>query len=369
MQLKYHQATYDLLIQNRIDPSEILQEAAKELSVYPLESEWRRRAIASHRLRALHWQNFNLHLDSPHFSHINIERLNTLERRFSVVLPASVREWFSLNFVPDLMTFLKDITVLSIHKFRPFAANQYDETGRHDLWEFANGEFGDQDIYRVAFESGKSDDPPVFVERKTLDQYSPAFSDMIYLSCWDLIAETVFRYHFVIRDLTDYGAPSVLTLLPQHRISVSKLQEQYLERSGNFRTRFYNQTVRINLVHYRDYVTLGFFHAHDEGSLKTLIAELWGEDRPIFRTDDIVDINEISLKVLNELNHKRILHELALIDGWVSSDRLGKQLNYFGSGLLDHLKILVGKGDIEAHPDNEADAPQEQLYRLKPSSS
>jgi hypothetical protein len=361
MQLKYHQAIFDLLMKHRINARNYVQDIEKGMLTDTVTKNARIRQI----IRRMN--HFNHLLDNAHITEINLQQLNYLEHRFSVVLPPSVREWFSLNFVPVLMSF-KSMGYLPIHKFRPISHQKYDKSERHDLWEFTTYDFIGQDVESIVFKIDEGDDPPVFVVADSIVPIAPRFSEFIYLFFWDWLTEATFKYSFHLRDLADHpGAPAVLALPPHQRLLVSDLRNRYQERHGNFRTRFYDDNTWIRIAATKKHMSFGAFHTRTAEQLRQLIITLWGENAPVFRMENYA--HEGSRAVLEALRHEHIIRALREIGDWRSANELSDHLNANVFDLIDDLNKLVERGQVEFHPDNQDDKPKDNRYRLKPLSS
>lgn len=360
MQLKYHQEIFDLLMKHRINSQQYVQDMEKGMLTDVQTQNARIRQV----IRRMN--HFNHLLDNACVSEINLQQLNYLEHRFSVVLPSAVREWFSLNFVPTLMSF-KSMGYLPIHKFRPLSHQIYDETHRHDLWEFTTYDFIGQDVESIVFKIDEGDNPPVFVVADNIVPIASTFSEFIYFFFWDWAAEATFKFSFSLRDLTDYpGAPKFLSLQPEQRLRISDLRKRYRERHGNFRTRFYDDNTWIRIAATKNHMSSGTFHTYTAEQLHQLIITLWGDNAPVFRMDNYA--HDGSRAVLEALRHAHIVRALSEISDWISANDLSDHLHAYVFELIKDLTKLVERDQLECHPDNRDDRAKDNRYRLKRST-
>src|SRR5436190_1156115 len=94
MELRYHQATHTMLTAQPIDTAACLK--------YLAESE---SAFGQYLSRYKAWTTFPLYQREPVISANAVQTLDDFEHRFNLTLPASVREWFSLDIgLPMLYT-------------------------------------------------------------------------------------------------------------------------------------------------------------------------------------------------------------------------------------------------------------------------
>src|SRR5579859_7515243 len=111
MGLTYHQATYDLLTKRPIDMQRAIENYTQYYDIFVqgfIESGQYTDEIAEQyrhmREQALAWTRLDLFQRPVAQSKQNVEQLDVLEKSYKVQLPASVREWFSLDIVPDIMS-------------------------------------------------------------------------------------------------------------------------------------------------------------------------------------------------------------------------------------------------------------------------
>src|ERR1041385_4738698 len=254
MQLKYHQATYDLLTEKSLDP----QRAIENFTVY--YDALLRGHITSgqytdeigkkfeHELScALAWTRLDLYQRSIHFSQTNIEQLDALEETYHVILPAAVREWYSLDITPEIMSASNSgVGFIPIGDFKPFSKMIDDlnpDAAREDLWYFLFSEYIDQGGDYIAFKIDSGDDPPVFAEYLgDFIELAPTFSQFLYLYFWDWLGHYTFIHGFRI---LEHSTLLNLNLPPRYNVPVDQLRERFSILEDNRQMRFYDEHTRI----------------------------------------------------------------------------------------------------------------------------
>jgi hypothetical protein len=211
MQLKYHQATYKLLTQDFIDPQPAIDLFEKyeaphvfEINKQKIGDAAAHKKVAEWREYLLGWTGLNLHNRHANFSSENIDSLDNLEKQYSVKLPQSVREWYSLDIAPEIMSVHGNgypPLYEPIEKIGPLSERDFAWrfSPRDDLWYFLISEYIDQGGQEILFQVGTTDDPPVFALHG--DEYielASKFSEFIYRHFWVWHARYVFRYNFFI---------------------------------------------------------------------------------------------------------------------------------------------------------------------------
>lgn len=174
MPLQFHQTTYDLLTSAVIDPQRAIKRYTEYYDAfvqgYISSGQYTHEVGESYRQRreeALAWTRLDLYQRPVHFSEANIYQLNQLEEKYHVSLPSAVREWYSLDITPGIMSApLPEFGFVSISDFKPFSEWMEMDVSikdkRDDLWYFLNSEYIDQGGESIAFKIDAGDDPPVF---------------------------------------------------------------------------------------------------------------------------------------------------------------------------------------------------------------
>ena len=111
VQLKYHHNTYELLTQHRIEPQKAIDERSgyefSFIPYYSIEGQTPEETLerkAEEQKRRLAWTKLQLYQRPVQFSEANSQQLDSLERHYNVKLPTAVREWYSLDIAPEIMT-------------------------------------------------------------------------------------------------------------------------------------------------------------------------------------------------------------------------------------------------------------------------
>ena len=174
MELKYHQSAYDLLTQTRIDVSRVVE-------AFDLDEKYQ---------WMQDWTQFDLYQRPATFSEDNIAKLNQLETRYNVKLPASIREWFSLDITPEIMC------IWDAQGYPPFPARIEEfvpsPSPYSHLWKFLLAEYIEQGGEYIYFHIDDGDDPSVFA--KWGDDYTPSRITFfaVYLSALLVMANTLY---------------------------------------------------------------------------------------------------------------------------------------------------------------------------------
>jgi hypothetical protein len=90
MQLKYHQATYDLLTQKPIETQRTIEQYTNHFNnlIRGAGSDHTRQEWEKHLTDALAWTKLSLYQHPIQLSEKNIQQLDTLEAKYQVKLPA-----------------------------------------------------------------------------------------------------------------------------------------------------------------------------------------------------------------------------------------------------------------------------------------
>jgi hypothetical protein len=365
MQLKYHQEILDLLIHVQRDLQAFIREKAQEPLRLSDNPRQRRDEIARHRRWLLHWRLFTYLVEKPCLLEANIRQLNAVERRYSVTLPASVREWYSLNFVSHLMAirgYEKVAAPAPIIKWQPFTARDWDESQRHDLWMFMFYEFINQGGDDIAFKIDEGEDPPVFAEAdEEIFELSQTFSGFISLFFGDWVVDRTFKYHLTISNSHTLSRLSQSVALPQGRIlTLEDLRPLYQEQHGNRKVRFYDENLQIRASINGNVVSHATFYARTSEQLVYHISNIWGDDGPMFR---IRTNHEGSQPILHKMRSKYLLRILQTLNGWISAGDLASHFNCSVQEILVALAPLVESQVVDAHFENKHWLPHTQRYR------
>lgn len=286
MQLNYHQATYDLLTQQVIDPQIAIENRAeaeqlrrKMITPDEAPNEFEKH-LAKTREEVLHWTTLPLYQHPPTVSQSNVEALNQVEERYGVPIPVAVREWYSLD-IANAMMMAHGFGAQPIAEFAPMSiyANKWFVSPREDLWYFLYHEFIDQGGEPIVFQLG-SDDPKVLARyRDTYLEVAPTFSEFIYLHFWDWYRGYTFPYTVSVRPI----------MQEQYYLDFEVLHSTYHELRGNTGVRFYDDLVTIKV--YRD-LEAGFppavwtrfkggqFSSSSLPALRQALINLWGDQLP-----------------------------------------------------------------------------------------
>jgi hypothetical protein len=379
--LKYHQATYDLLTKEYIDPKPAIdafeKSAPYQNQMYKQQGQGEdvaRQKLEDERNDTLAWTKLDLYQRPVTFSQSNIEKLDALEAKYQVKLPEAVREWYSLDILPAVMALSHGsyISPKPIEEFSPAKA----EKNRPDLWYFYFAEYIDQGGDSIYFQMDQGDNPPVYAEYgKDYRLLKPSFSEFIYRHFWLFQTHYCFPYYVHIWSNNAFKSkmnPS------RYWISLTDMAKLFTPSSSG-KYHFYDEHSRIlgsaqgEVVNSMietvnpDFLAGGSFHTKTPETLKNLILHLWGNDGPVFHMETSNPELDPMLKELKQEKLKRLFQSS---NDWLSQAELAKKLNLLSprpiGELYDVLNNLLNLGEIEAHPDNEAKSNPENRYRLKP---
>jgi hypothetical protein len=374
MQLKYHQATYDLLTQTRIDVKPAIDEVEAYLSQQSVDREW-------YKQKYLAWTTLDLYQHPVTFSPDHIAQLDALEQRYQITLPAAIREWYSLDIGPAMMTtsrtggtLIPEIKPLDHKQYHRYA-NDHPEKWK-DFFFFLEDEYAMFAYNEFGFQINVGENPPVaFKWNHVIFDYMPSFSDFLYLHFRDWLMRYTYPYEVELFPRTD------LKNAPPLAVPFSRIRQQYTELKMAGERRFYDAHVWIqantldlqNAMFQKEKASFGTPHemltsgicrAADAESLKQLIHNLWGSESPLasmmsFNSDlanDFLDElrRDVLLKIFHDSSDWLSLEDLQAIQETVMPKQIEKLI-----------KRLIEEGLIEAHPDNSDKRPMEQSYRLQ----
>jgi hypothetical protein len=384
--LKFHQATYDLLTSEYIDPKRAIDvfeqyEAPLMLNHYKDKGEeFARQKLEEHRNKVLSWTKLELHKRPVTFSQANIDKLDALETKYQVKLPESVREWYSLDICPEIMSLSHGSYVhhKDIEEFSPLSelTGVYQNKSRPDLWYFYFAEYIDQGGDIICFQTQQGDNPPVFAEyARDYKVLKPSFSEFIYMHFWLFRANYCFPYSFYLRSINNF-----LSMISPSRywILLARMSELFTN-SLSGKLHFYDEQSRIlghpeekienNLIATVNDTVLagGHFRAKTIEAIENLIIRLWGNDAPLFHMES--DNLEL-IALLNSLRQVNLRQVFETRQDWISysemENKFGLSSNSSKYSLTTSLDYLISLGEIEAHPENDTKRNPENRYRLKP---
>ncbi len=385
MQLNYHHDTYELLTQHRIDPQKAIDEVSEDKlgynPFYFIQGETLEETLkkqAEERERRLAWTKLQLYQRPVQFSEPNTQQLDLLERRYNVKLPAAVREWYSLDIVPQIMT-TRGWGPDTIDEIRPLAKvdSSYLELEHsvENLWFFLHDEYVEQGGEYLTFTINAGDDPPVIAlsgDRQV--ELAAHFSEFIYLHFWDWYGHYTLDYYFYM-----HQHPAILSMqIPErYHIPIERLRQEFSELKSSRGLRFYDEHCRIfadpyrlwqdNQMIRRDHIiTGGIFRADSADALKDLIKRLWGDDIPVFR---ISGLTPKHAETIDPLRRDLLRRVLAQSNDWIPAGTLAFQLGatipVLDSDMVEHLRWLIESGEVEEQPTDLPTAQAERRFRLK----
>lgn len=377
MQLKYHQATYNLLTKTYIDPTKAIERYDRyDEAIHQDESSTQRQ---KRRSMMLAWAELELFQHPVRFSDRNIKMLDALEDHYGVRIPAAVREWYSLDFVPEIMSAYERGIAVDIDGFKPLAEMEEIEASglpdlKNDLWYFLMAEYVDQGGDYLFFSISAGDDPPVFTEypehNYKLIELAPTFSQFILFHFWDWYGSYMFEHSVSI--LYHPRWDPVFSLPARYHVPFGRLRKHYAELGGN---RFYDEHTHIwaqnchgddgNMV---DTMIGVEIRADTMEVLVETIKRLWGDDAPVFRMKGGWESEEATM-LLTQLQRAQLRKVLQQSDDWIAAPdlayQLGASIPVLSTPMAEQLTWLIEQGEVEAHPNNRDDAKSEKRFRAK----
>jgi hypothetical protein len=282
MKLRYHQATFDMLTQTPIDTTRHLHALAEYEVALGLAPDKNRRL----------WTTMPLYHHEAQFSESNVLLLDTFENKYGVKLPASMREWYSL-----------DIGLPMLWVDGAWWPVQLSDLGNPD--RIIRGEIQLLDHNLLVFMEEQQagdwcvrlkdhDDPPVYwlMEGSDLEKHppdirlqkdAPRFSDFIYCFLWDWLAAYRSEYWFSISSTRVIPR---LRLEPEYYIPLAFLYPQFheIQQQAFHGHRFFSKTQRFCMHTAPDdpsRVGEGYFGADSAQALQDLIWRIWGNSPPL----------------------------------------------------------------------------------------
>lgn len=383
--LQYHYDTYMLLTEKPIDPQDAIDEQINEepllLSYYSVDrqitSETLRKVSEEHE-HSLAWTKLHLYQRPIRFSGSNRRQLELLEQRYNVKLPAAVREWYSLDIVPEIMT-VRGIGPYHISELGPITENELfsrhnSDRSLQNLWYFLYDEYIGQGGEFITFRIDAGDDPPVVALGDNQIELAGHFSEFIYHHFWDWLGQYAFEYWFLIHDYPMANGPRIPE---RYHIPVERLRQEFSELKSKRNLRFYDEHCRIfaqayalwkddKLISLDHIITGGTFQADSIPALTNLIKRLWGDNAPVFLIDSSDPKYTEHIDLLRRDFLRRVLGE---VNDWISADRLapmlGASVPVLNLSMIVQINWLIDHSEIEAHPDNVHKLQPEHCFRLK----
>lgn len=387
MQLKYHQPTYDLLTQSRIDPQKAirdydarntLEDVVTWAEIRHENLDERKQRYKYYRSKALSWTRLNLFQRPAAISEENVRKLDAFERDHHMQFPASVREWYSLDIAPDVMS-ANDLNLLEhldIPEFQiPSVIDSLSTSDpRDDLWCFLFGEISNQGGDHVYFQTGKSDDPPVLARlNRTFIEIAPTFSEFLFVYYWDWFGRYHFEHKLLTTDKTGIGP---LPLPERYHVPLDRLGQFYKRLSNSTEPRFYDAHTRI-WVRYPFNMTpaerqkstlmsIGVIHADSLTAARSAVEKLWPDDAPLFYLDSMRD--DAVNAMVSTMQLARIHKILDDAPGWISGPELYAAVVGHDTdrnfALRHHLIRMLSRGEIETDPPSGDTPLADRRFRL-----
>jgi len=362
-QLQYHQKTYDLLTQNPFDVQAYVKMIENEhetdvqahVRATDDEKNQMRERHAQWRNRHLQWAKLDLYQRPVQFSDKNIQELNKWEAHHNFKLPASVREWYSLDIAPQIMG-TKAIEYMDIPDLYPDERN----TCYFLYWEYV-----DQGGDSLAFRLDAGDDPPVVAwYSNDLPMIEPMFSQFIYCHFFDWYANYQFPYYFSVfyHPILSFGGMAEAT---QYHMPIQHFRIHFDELTTHYEMRFYDEHYRMYLrplaitndsgeiTATTDKIAGGNFLADSLEHLKTLPTLVWGDNPPYFHmeqyTHDDVDkwITSMCVQVIKDGFDK--YHDWFNVEDIVSTLKLPRNIM---ANVARRLQAGIEINLVAPHPDN-----------------
>ncbi|MEO1286780.1 MAG: SMI1/KNR4 family protein [Chloroflexota bacterium] len=382
MKLKYHQATYDLITQDKIDPSDFIAEIEEDaqaiISSFEEGSERQKAVIVEreyHQTKMLAWTNLDLYQRPVQFSHENMQKLHEIENKYNVKLPASVREWYSLDILPEIMA-LRSFFYYKIEQLKP------DEDGN---WHFVHWEYIGQGGETLCFRTDEGDNPPVYPIGYESWVIGDSFSEFIHGHFWDWHTEYIYPYTFSMRS---YPPPAPLPLQIASRFHVHRskfdknfnnlIHNRYFNDDDSLRMYVNNECIlddNMNLIEVTDMVSSGTFYSKSAQVLEDCIYTIWDEitpplshmNTPLVYADMYYDEMQ---EMFEKLERKHIFDALEMKQDWIDVDSMIAMFlsvehlsNFeFSESIFDW---LLTHPDIERHPENNDENIRGNRFRLR----
>lgn len=385
--LRYHQATYDLLTKDYIDPSRFVERfgdtnyITQEIDFdFETEGNLTTRQMPS-------WANLNLHNRPIQFSAENIAKLDAIEAKYNTTIPASVREWYSLDIIPAIMSATHEFSYSLIEEIKPASEEKLfalQNPNNENYWFFLCVQGHHWEIESSMFQIGKKDNPLVLTEHlngyKRLDGQpvnenfqkpsSPlmSFSKFIYFYFWRWLMDYQFQHYFHIGYIPyEMSPPTILSMPPKYYVPLDKIRQTHEELSyqRNGKRFFEDKHTRLEVQlvgkwidgtirKFEDQLGGGVFRADSTEALRKLVTQLWGNDAPIMTISDVT-------KDLQALKEKALIQLLQHSGNWIKISKIWSRV-----GVCEELiSELIASGQVEAHPDNSDNDKPNLRYRLR----
>lgn len=349
MRLQYHQATFDLLTQTPIDSARFI--SAYDAN-YPPEHQ-------------LAWTKLDLYQRPIRFSQANVEHLNIFEKQFNITLPASVREWYSLDIVPEIMS-VRGTEWVTLWEMQP---------DKNQSCYFLYDEYIDQAGDALRFKLDMGDDPPVIVQHQEEIVIEPTFSQFLFCHFWDWLANYNFEFTFTI-PYHPYLPRGIDSLTASH-IPLDHFRQHFQEITSRQHIRFYDEHRRMwvyPLIETNDKsqpvmshkIVGGIFRADSLQHLQELAEIIWGNTLPVFHIET-TEQPEVEAW-LSDLREQQIKRALSNSKEWWTIKDVAKALaiptSAAYSSILEQMQISTGNDVLESHVDN-TDFSYDNRYRLR----
>lgn len=370
MLLKYHQATYDLLTQTPISPQksienyELMENSYHNTSSGDSVDEALLEKKAHSRKLVLEWTKLKLYQRRIQISPTNVDALDELERRYQIKLPDSVREWYSLDINPQMMTVSgwADVALKGPQPASTLDAYDQGLKTNPNLWVFGFDEYIEQGGEYLVFEIGGSDDPPVFAVFDTrLIQVAETFSKFLLIHFWRWHTHYTFPHHiFLWHHPQRFGKQ----VHPKYHIPLEQLSQQFTRISTQW---FYDDDVRLHVfqretleddetnIDNEAVMTSVRIFARSIPALRRCLKQLWKDNIPVLNFVPSWD-DKAGEALLKELTHTQFEQIFENFDDWLTIEGLLRQLGQdqpLLTGVLSHLiEQMIEQGEISPHPDN-----------------
>lgn len=363
MELKYHQATYNLLTNRPIDTQEAIEARRQNAAIRGgLIADKDNKKIIAKPERILNWTSLDLYRRPIQFSPKNMQQIDTFEHQRGIKIPAAVREWYSLDISPDIMA-VRGLG-LSIEEFRPMfeIMSLEPSEANKNLWCFLWDEYVDQGGDPIAFEADADDDPPVYAKSgDELVELASTFSEFIYIHFWDWHGHYTFNYGVSIYH---HSAVPSLQIPARYHIPLDHLRHNFSEQKSTRGLRFYDEQCRIwaqplriwkngTLFQDDNIITGGTFLTNNLRSVGDLISRIWIDTAPVF---EMKMVGTEEGKIIDPLQRNVLRRVLQAQSDWIDAGNLahllGASIPVLNSAMMKQMDWLIEHKQAEAHPDN-----------------
>jgi hypothetical protein len=296
IELKYHQAAFDLVTQQPIDPTRYLADlldAEDSLAQYyanmPEQQRNQLNITLPYTLPTEYrlWTTLPLLGTAPEFSPAKIRFLERFEQWFQIRLPASLREWYSLTFG---LSFLYVNEGWIPKALDTFGAVDLDMGWSHQLLkENLLALMSEDQAGELCIRLDEGDDPPVYfiyINENSVDEefdsgeialevipVSPSFSDFICCFLWDWLQ--IYNKPYVC-DFGDTVMRGLKELEAMPGFSLARIHNHFNELTQHWLgyRRFDNPSQQL-LLPGSDKAGQMIGAANDEAAMRDLIRIIW----------------------------------------------------------------------------------------------